>query len=435
MYRALALALTCLLVMGCGTAAPTTLPPSATATTTPATSPAPTAVPTLLPSMTPAPTTPTGVPLGDVAVVRPDRSDGAILNDVVVFRSRFIVGGNFGGPSDEARRAAVWSSADGLAWTSVPEDGDAFATTFPTYVGLPGAGGIGALAANDQTVVGVGGYGNGWGSGARAGAWYSTDGSDWHQAHVAGSKSAFMLDVSAGGPGFVAVGAASIPEVSPPTYAAGAIWTSVDGAAWSRVDTGTFFAKTIPTQVLRTDTGLLVALGIGKQALDFCSNCFGNHYLVWTSRDGVHWTRMRALPVGNLDDLDSFGVAGDQIIGLHDGSFLTTNDGATWTKLGTAPGDLGTRLLSTTTGALAMGRSISEDEDVPTVLAAWRWTATSGWSPPTPMAVDEPTRAVSGFGAGVAWGGSVVVVGGYDDERNNCSCYPVAVILRATLDE
>lgn len=109
--------------------------------------------------------------------------------------------------------AAVWTSVDGLEWTRVPHDEDAFGQNSSTMLGVT-AGGPGLVAVGREVF------------GRPAPVWTSVDGLRWsrithdNEAEMRGT----MVDVAVEGPGLVAVGTSG---------AEAAVWTSPDGLTWS----------------------------------------------------------------------------------------------------------------------------------------------------------------------------------------------------------
>ena len=127
-----------------------------------------------------------------------------------------------------ASSAAVWTSPDGLAWTAVPDDEAVFADGYMSSVtqGGPGLVAVGQVGRPESTVAAV---------------WTSPDGLAWtrvpHDDAVFGGEdgNASMSSVTTGGPGLVAVGS-DAPDVQSTRGAGGAaVWTSPDGATWTRV--------------------------------------------------------------------------------------------------------------------------------------------------------------------------------------------------------
>ena len=141
---------------------------------------------------------------------------------------------------DDDLDAAVWTSPDGIAWSRVPDDDTA----------LGGAGGQSMLSVTvgGPGLVAVGSEASSVNGFSDAAVWTSVDGITW--TRVPDDDAVFgdtgdelshqwILAVTAGGPGLVAVG----------TDLAGdgggfdaAVWTSVDGITWSRIpdDGGAF---------------------------------------------------------------------------------------------------------------------------------------------------------------------------------------------------
>jgi len=124
--------------------------------------------------------------------------------------------------------AAVWTSVDGLAWARVP------GTRRSSRRELAGdervvAGGPGLVA------VGYDSASQGWsGLDANAAVWTSADGIAWARvpnAEMFGDRLMQMMNaVTVGGPGLVAVGYDGAVN----RYDA-AVWTSVDGLTWARI--------------------------------------------------------------------------------------------------------------------------------------------------------------------------------------------------------
>jgi hypothetical protein len=175
--------------------------------------------------------------------------------------------------------AAVWTSTDGLTWQRVPDDG-AF--------GGPGNQGMRSVTSGPDGLVAVG-----WDesdsakSVPTAAVWTSPNGVTWTRELGGGQAlvspdGAGMLSVTAGGPGYVAAG--SVDEYSGSTDAA--VWTSPDGVTWTRVpDDGSVFGGPQKQEIfsVRPVPGGLVAVGAD-----------GNETAaaVWTSPDGTTWTRV-----------------------------------------------------------------------------------------------------------------------------------------------
>jgi hypothetical protein len=132
-------------------------------------------------------------------------------------------------------RAAVWSSVDGLVWFRVPHDDAVFGSAGGVggpFMNAVVAGGPGLVAVGyEGMAAGYGGIDHGWGDAA---VWVSVDGLTW--SRIPNDEAAFeggnMVEVAAGGPGLVAVGTDSSPTGEDQDAA---VWTSRDGLVWSRV--------------------------------------------------------------------------------------------------------------------------------------------------------------------------------------------------------
>ena len=206
----------------------------------------------------------------------------------------------------------VWTSPDGMSWTRVADDPEAFRPRLGWYPQMLGV----ASAADGQRLVAVGhdtGPGTSQGSVRKAAAvWVSLDSVSWtrvpHDDAVFGdSESVVQMDgVVAGGPGFVAVGVeagaeqldevALLPwpnellgrraQVNSDGSMRAAIWTSPDGLAWTRVpdaqlpDTGD---EKVRLYEVTTGGPGLVAVGVRVSAEELDA-------AVWTSPDGETWS-------------------------------------------------------------------------------------------------------------------------------------------------
>ena len=194
---------------------------------------------------------------------------------------------------DDDLDAAVWTSPDGIAWSRVPDDDTA----------LGGAGGQSMLSVTvgGPGLVAVGSEASSVNGFSDAAVWTSVDGITW--TRVPDDDAVFgdtgdelshqwILAVTAGGPGLVAVG----------TDLAGdgggfdaAVWTSVDGITWSRIpdDGGAFGGDGHESMVSVTIGGPgfggpgFVAVGVDESAEELDKDA-----AVWISADGVTWSRV-----------------------------------------------------------------------------------------------------------------------------------------------
>lgn len=184
------------------------------------------------------------------------------------------------------RNAAAWTSPDGISWSRVPHDPDIFGDAGEQEMFSVAAAGPGYVAVgyrfDEPERLGV-----------TAGLWISPDGVEWISIRndAEGSPMASSLaDVTAGGPGVVAIG----------SDGNAAVWTSVDGLAWSRVpDDPDVFVRSEMSSVIVGGPGL-VAVGKsrsypGSQSTDgvtWTHSPGSSHAIVWTSVDGYTWSRV-----------------------------------------------------------------------------------------------------------------------------------------------
>lgn len=149
-----------------------------------------------------------------------------------------------------------------------------------------------------------------------AAVWTSSDGTAWQrvphdEAIFGGAGDQMMLDVVAGGPGYVAVGFSHLESVA--GYVGdgtldAAVWVSPDGLSWEIVSDpdGVF------TGPLDERMDAVTAGGPGLVA----AGTIGNEAAIWTSPNGLDWTRIvdeDFVPATPPD-----GVEGTEFIQIHD---------------------------------------------------------------------------------------------------------------------
>jgi hypothetical protein len=186
---------------------------------------------------------------------------GAVIRDVVFAVGRYVaVGGSAG-------RAAAWTSPDGLSWSR------------SRIVSTKGE--MAALAAGHGRVVAVGAVGG------RAAAWVSSDGRSWCRVAalpLPTGATTELLDVVATSTGFVAVGSAW-RDSTPSAMAL----VSRDGVHWTR-------AQRIPGYS-PSDVGNNAMTGVLRGGPELIAYGFASSVgppelgLIWTSRDGLTWTK------------------------------------------------------------------------------------------------------------------------------------------------
>jgi hypothetical protein len=172
--------------------------------------------------------------------------------------------------------------------------------------------------------------------------WWSIDGLDWEPGSIPAIEDAWIeefyagqvLDVAAGGPGFVAIGTYARRD----GWTTSIIWTSADGKTWQRVPLGVVFERSRIDRILAYRGDLL---GFGCE-LDTPNDC--GRPMVWSSTDGLIWSRATpSLPAGvgalsfDAADEDQLWGTGKAEYGLLDPvsdvpTFVTSTDGRTWTN-------------------------------------------------------------------------------------------------------
>jgi hypothetical protein len=247
--------------------------------------------------------------------------------------------------------ATTWTSADGLVWKATDLDpalelGEGRWTTGPDLGLFDVAFGPGGFVALGYAVI----------DGRPAVAiWRSDDGLGWVRIALpddvfASGRPAALV---AGGPGYVIVGA-WLDLGSPAASAAlprAAIWTSIDGRTWSRVpdQRGLGIGGYIETGEERLAGGMLgltttsaglTAVGQTCKAVNLMETmglvptC---RPLLWTSEDGMTWTRIDPGVTVHLGSVPSIAAVADHIVAVG-GAWsqsparytLASSDGTKW---------------------------------------------------------------------------------------------------------
>lgn len=303
MLRPVLVACACVALVGCGGSAAT---PIASTPASPVASSS-------------APATPAG-PTQDGIAVTPTADltafAAAQVGDVIAGGPGFLVVGYTARP-DNGVDGAVWTSADGLAWTKGPSQ-ESFANRLLTDVAvIPGG-----FAAGGQECSTEGG-----GECGGLNLWTSSDGATWTPATdvTAGPRGFYILEgLAAGGPGVVGVGS-DLSDVSSGPKDALSL-TSVDGKSWV-VHRGDAVFKD-------TETNAVVAGGPGVVVV---GDHDGGTFAAWSSPDGTTWTSASApdgVPTGEARDVVAAGP-GFVAVGRDgvDAAVWTSADGLTWTRV------------------------------------------------------------------------------------------------------
>ncbi len=313
------------------------------------------------------------VPFDEVAF-RP--TQGAGMSDVVAWDGGFVAVGETNTPKDGdwGVDGAVWLSPDGVTWTLLPNGDRPLGGAQKQDIGAITTGGPGLVAVgqtlddpdtrsvtsswtasavwtsedglvwtksplagslNDVTAGGPGVVAVGRDSGAAA-VWTSPDGTTWarvpHDPAIFGHGGGEMWQVAAGEAGLVAVGWLN---------GTGAVWTSPDGLDWSvHLGAGMEHRSVHPPGIQAVAATPQGFVGIGNEETieDACGegapgDC---RVMIWTSPDGVTWTRVPHdddVLGGGLDKQFAYAVTavGDQIV-VAGSSVWTSSDGRTWSR-------------------------------------------------------------------------------------------------------
>ncbi len=185
-----------------------------------------------------------------------------LLASIAADSSRYVAVGLNG------TSATAWTSTDGVEWQVVPGrdafDADPLRLTSIVHW----ARGF-AAAGYAGTEFGA----------AQAAFWWSADGLAWHRAPTSPEfANARVFAMTAGGPGLVAVGTAGPADAPGPA----AVWVSDDGRSWHRVPDGPMFQGARMRAVTSAPGIGLVAAG---------EDLAGDTGAVWLSRDGLTWVR------------------------------------------------------------------------------------------------------------------------------------------------
>lgn len=215
-----------------------------------------------------------------------------------------------GAPGDDA---AVWVSADGISWSRVPHDDEVFGGPEDQRMNDVVAGGPGLVAVGGGLRLTAASTAASTSTGSLV--WVSSDGMTWSRVHDEPGPT--MIAVTTGGPGLVAVGS---------DESGAAVLTSNDGITWSRVsDAEGVFRTALLYDVTVGPSGLIAVGREGSCAAD--DDC---QSVVWTSADGVTWTRVYS-DVG--EGMTAVAQAGPGLVAVGwGGAVWTSPDGINWTR-------------------------------------------------------------------------------------------------------
>ena len=307
--------------------------------------------------------------------------------------------------------AAVWLSVDGHTWTQAPHDADTLGglgiqMMYSVAVGGPGLVAVGVDDPDGSPEEGL--------VDADAAVWVSADGYTWtriphDEAVFGGPEGQRMMDVTAGGPGLVAIGS-DYQDGS--TWPDGAVWVSADGFTWTRVDDPAVFGGHGGQEILSVTAGGpgVVAVGSGESY---------SNAAVWVSEDGYSWSRIpnNAAVFGGASEMSRVMVAGPGLVavgGSTGGSdhvmVWVSVDGYAWTRIEdgadlNGSGSLSVHAAALWRGGLALvGKDESSDQ---TAVVFWlsadgyRWDRISPDQAVFGNADDLEIAALAGWGTGL----------------------------------
>ena len=248
---------------------------------------------------------------------------------------------------------AFWSSPDGLSWTRAPAD--------PVFLDSTS----GRLAQHgNQLVLDAFSCPPGGTYCGTSKLFVSVADSPWRTATGINSDWSYQA-VVAGGPGFVAAGTAQ-DVLDHPT---GVVATSAEGLNWSEASPAGMTGATIGG--LAAGPTDLVAVGQ-----------MGGQPAVWTSPDGLTWTRVGAANAPTGGTLTDVAWAGGHWVAVGtrgvQAAAWTSNDGTSW-----QPGPSGSGLEGTTLRRIVAIGSVfvALGESTPGNGAAWQSADGTSWTP------------------------------------------------------
>jgi len=266
-----------------------------------------------------------------------------------------------------AELAFVSPPLPGLEWARVAEGAEDFGSGFSESRGVA-AGGSGLVA------VGAVGQSGTVLTSIDAAVWTSVDGVAWHrvtgqQGVLGGVGAQGMIDVVAGGPGYVAIGFDNPGDE--PWSGDAAVWTSRDGTAWERVtDEAGAFGGSGDRQMRAVAVG-----GPGLVAVGWELTADGQNAAVWTSVDGLAWARVDDQESLRRGAMLAVTAGGPGLVAVGEAAVWTSVDGLTWERVGGHEAVFGNSKLQTVTtggpGLVAVGFNWPEGTEEWGDVAVW----------------------------------------------------------------
>jgi hypothetical protein len=313
--------------------------------------------------------------------------------------------------------APTATDVQSLTWSRLPQDGAVFdPTTGTDRMSSVTAGGPGFVAVGTSELENSNGEAD-----FDAVVWVSEDGLTWSRLNVGGPGRQEMNSVTAGGPGLVAVGFEVGSEGR-----VGAAWTSENGISWSKANVQTDTTHVSVMEHVRAGGPGLVAIGSGWE-----KDSSGQEALVgaiWTSIDGITWNRAPQDP-GVLGWPAGVTVGGPGLVAVGvdhpDGNAAvwTSPDGLNWARvphdeavLGGVGGQWMNDVVAGGPGFVAVG---ADEPGFPREMGGWRaavWTSPDGFTwtrvPHDPEVFGGGAGDEQSMQAVISVGSQLVAVGG-----------------------
>jgi len=229
----------------------------------------------------------------------PTLSNGAEWERIVTVLATdagFLAGGS-AGPELGDRRARFWRSADGFAWSAVPDD--------PAFDGAE----VVSIVARDGGFVALGRLGTGQ-RGTGSIAWVSADGGNWQRIDSPALASGLAVALTAAPDGSLVAVGSDLDERE------ALAWRSADGSSW----------ELAPAEESRLYHGAKIRMtdvvSLGSRGLLAVGNYVGMQYgtaTSWLSSDGRAWRRAPGYPALEQGEMLAVTVGPDGLIAV--GSF------------------------------------------------------------------------------------------------------------------
>ena len=214
-------------------------------------------------------------------------------------RGGLIVVGGLPGGEAESIVPAAWHSADGKTWTRAQVAAPALAR-MSAVAGRPGA----IVAIGDGRLVVNSGATGADQSVNQMYAWFSSDGSTWHQVVLPESSGFIPSAVTSWSGGFAAI--AQLDGIA----LSSSVWTSADGRTWAKSPQD--FARFAPTAMAGFG-GRVVAVGNHQDAQ---SSAAGFVPASWSSSDGRTWVESKASARQIATGFGDVKVVGETLVAI-----------------------------------------------------------------------------------------------------------------------